>query len=183
MKIDCVFSGGGVKAYAYIGALEAMEENGLRLKRTAGTSAGALVASLLAAGYKIEELKKVIQQTNLVQLLDPPKWSKLVPFSKLIRIYFKMGIYKGDRFEDWISDLLIKKGVRTFADLETDSLKIIVSDVTLKKLIVIPDDLYRVYGLNTETFSVATAVRMSTSFPYFFMPKTLKYHPDRCSTI
>src|SRR5699024_9966559 len=54
-------------------------------------------------------------------------------------------------------------------------LKIIVSDISLKKLVVIPDDLERVYGLDPGTFSVAAAVRMSAGFPYFFMPKKLTF--------
>jgi len=53
MNIDAVFSGGGVKAFAFIGALEAMEEKGLVIKRAAGTSAGAILASLVLAGYKV----------------------------------------------------------------------------------------------------------------------------------
>src|SRR5699024_8084201 len=145
MKIDCVFSGGGVKAFAYIGALDAMKENGLILERVAGTSAGALMASLIAAGFNTGELKEEVQKTNLRDLLDPPKWSKFVPFSKWLRIYFKMGMYKGDALENWVSGLLRKKGVSTFADLTSDHLKIIVSDISLKKLVVIPDDLERVY--------------------------------------
>ncbi|MGG3920846.1 patatin-like phospholipase family protein, partial [Geobacillus thermodenitrificans] len=51
MDIDIVFSGGGVKGFALIGAYEAIEEKGLRWKRLAGTSAGAMLAALLAAGY------------------------------------------------------------------------------------------------------------------------------------
>lgn len=178
MNIDCVFSGGGIKAFAYIGALEAMEENEFTLERVAGTSAGALVASLVAAGFKPWELRREVEQTNLLELLDPPKWSKFIPLSKWVRIYFKMGMYKGDALENWVFNLLEKKGIRTFGDLQTDFLKIVVSDITLKKLIVIPDDLKRVYGMDKETFPIATAVRMSAGFPYFFMPKKLHYPPD-----
>ncbi|KFL16373.1 hypothetical protein GT94_04495 [Geobacillus stearothermophilus] len=56
MNIDLVFSGGGVKGFALLGAYEAIEEKGLRWKRLAGTSAGALLAALLAAGYTAREI-------------------------------------------------------------------------------------------------------------------------------
>jgi len=60
MIIDLVFSGGGVKAIAFIGVVEALEERGIKVRRIAGTSAGALVGALLSAGYKSEELKKML---------------------------------------------------------------------------------------------------------------------------
>lgn len=181
MKIDGVFSGGGIKAYAYIGALEALREKDLAFERMAGTSAGAIVAALLAAGFESNELEEELMETDLVSLLDPPKWSKVVPFSKALSIYFQMGIYKGDALENWLSNLLAKKNVRTFRDIPHGYLRVIVSDVSLKKLIVVPDDLQRVYGLDAGTFPVATAVRMSAGFPYFFMPKKLIHRKHRYS--
>jgi len=174
MKIDGVFSGGGVKAYAFIGALEALEREGYSFERVAGSSAGAIVASFLAANYTIDEINTLMEDVSLIHFLDPPRWTRRIPFSKWISLYFQMGLYKGDRFESWLRQTLAKKGVRTFADIAHGSLKIVVSDVTLGRLVVIPDDLYRLYQIDPATFSVARAVRMSASFPYFFMPKKLQ---------
>lgn len=56
-----------------MGALEAIEENGLTIERVAGTSAGAIVAALLAAGFQAGELKKELQETDNSHLLDPSK--------------------------------------------------------------------------------------------------------------
>ena len=50
MIIDGVFSGGGIKGFAMIGALEVLEERGFAIKRSAGTSAGSIIASFIAAG-------------------------------------------------------------------------------------------------------------------------------------
>lgn len=181
MNIDGVFSGGGIKAYAYIGALDAIQEKNLSFERLAGTSAGALIASLLAAGFQTEELKKELLETDMTSFLDSPKWSKLIPFSKLIRIYFQMGMYKGDALENWIARLLAKKNVHTFSDIQQGYLKIVVSDISLRKMIVFPDDLERVYGIDPDSISIATAVRMSAGFPYFFMPKKMAYRSHRKS--
>ena len=41
MRIDGVFSGGGLKGFALVGAYEVLEEKGYQFKRVAGTSAGA----------------------------------------------------------------------------------------------------------------------------------------------
>lgn len=170
MKIDCVFSGGGVKAYSFLGALEALEDRNVQIERVAGTSAGAVIASLLAANYTSREIKNIFVDLQLKQLLDPPVLSR-VPLMKWVLFYFKKGLYKGDRLEKWLMDLLANKRIRTFYDIEPNYLKVIVSDISLGKLIIIPDDLKRVYNIDPNTFSVATAVRMSAGFPYFFMPK------------
>ena len=49
--IDGVFKGGGAAGVVYIGALMALARNGIWFHRTAGTSAGAITAAIIAAGY------------------------------------------------------------------------------------------------------------------------------------
>ncbi|MGM8365112.1 patatin-like phospholipase family protein [Virgibacillus sp. W0181] len=173
MEIDLVFSGGGVKAYAFIGVLEAIEKKKLSIKRTAGTSAGAMIAALLAAGYQKDSIIKTIDKLDKKMFLDEPTLSKIIPWSKWLVLYFKMGLYKGDQLEKWMYDHLAAKNVYTFKDLPRGYLKVVVSDLTLGKLIVIPDDLERVYGIDPWYFPIAKAVRMSAGFPYFFMPTAL----------
>src|SRR5690625_4757978 len=173
MKIDCVFSGGGVKGYAFLGALRSMEEKQLQLERVAGTSAGAIIASLIAASYRTEEINQLLQELDLQQFLDAPQITKVLPFSKWLFLYFQMGIYKGDKFEKWLHTQLAQKGIYTFKDLKSGYLKVVVSDLTLGKLVVIPDDLKRVYDIDPADFLVSKAVRMSAGFPYFFMPVKL----------
>lgn len=172
MQIDCVFSGGGVKAFAFIGALEAMQEKDIQIIRTAGTSAGAIMAALVAAECSVEEISELLEELDVTKLLDPPLWGRF-PFAKWVMFYFQKGLYKGDKLEKWLYSVLARRGVRTFGDLAPDTLKVIVSDISLGKLIVLPDDLKRVYGIDSALFSVATAVRMSAGFPFFFMPKQL----------
>src|ERR671930_1607267 len=50
-RVDAVFEGGGVKGIALIGAAAVVEAAGYRFYNLAGTSAGAIVAALLGAGY------------------------------------------------------------------------------------------------------------------------------------
>ncbi|GAA4066064.1 patatin-like phospholipase family protein [Amphibacillus indicireducens] len=170
MKIDAVFSGGGVKAFAFLGALEALENKNYQIVRAAGSSAGAIVAGLLAAGYKVNELNQIMLSKDLKVLLDSTKLEKYLPFLKWLSLYRSFGLYKGHLFEKWIEDLLADKGVYTFADLERDQLKLTVADLSIGRLVVLPDDLQQVYGLSPERFSVAKAIRMSAGLPYFFRP-------------
>ncbi|SHF60201.1 patatin-like phospholipase family protein [Ornithinibacillus halophilus] len=174
MKIDGVFSGGGVKAYAFIGALNTIQSRNYTFERVAGTSAGSILASFIAAGYNNEGIKNLLDELDLRTFLDPPKITKIIPGSKWLLLYFQLGLYKGDKFEKWLYNQLAKKKVYTFSDLPKGYLKIVVSDLTLGKLIVIPDDLERVYGIQPDRFPVSRAVRMSSGFPYFFMPRKLQ---------
>lgn len=183
MKIDAVFSGGGVKAYAFIGALQSIENNRLQLERVAGTSAGAIIAAFWAARYRTSEMLDMLSVLDIKKLLDPPLLSKVIPFSKWLFFYFQMGLYKGDFFEKWLYHKLLQKGIETFSDLEDGYLKVVVSDLSLGKLIIIPDDLKRVYNINPHHFRVAKAVRMSAGFPYFFMPKYLMGKTNKKSII
>lgn len=183
MKIDTVFSGGGVKAFAFIGALQGLSDNNIEVERVAGTSAGAIVAAFVAAGYDADELNELFSELKLQRFLDAPFLSRQIPFTKWIYLYFNMGLYKGDVFEKWLYLNLAKRNVRTFGDLPEGYLKIIVSDISLGKLVIIPDDLQRIYGINPHTFSVAKAVRMSASYPYLFAPQTITGADNKTSLL
>lgn len=173
MKIDCVFSGGGIKGISFIGALQSIEESNLQIERVAGVSAGAIIGAFLMAGYTSSEIFDLVYEKDMKEFLDVPLLTKIFPFTKWYFLYDRLGMYKGERLEEWIFTQLAEKDIYTFADIPDGSLKMIVSDLTLEKLIVIPDDLERIYGINAAQFSVAKAVRMSASFPYFFMPKRI----------
>jgi len=69
-KIGVVLSGGGAKGLAHIGVLKALEENGIPIDYIAGTSAGALVGGMYAAGYSPEQIEAYVlsDQFQLVAL-------------------------------------------------------------------------------------------------------------------
>jgi NTE family protein len=69
MELDGIFSGGGVKGIALVGALSVFEEQGYRFIRHAGTSAGAIVGGLHAAGYSADELKSELFALDYPKLL------------------------------------------------------------------------------------------------------------------
>lgn len=183
MKMDAVFSGGGVKAFAFIGALQGLSGKGIETERVAGTSAGAIIAALVAAGYQADELEQLFRELDLRSFLDSPPFTKRLPLTKWIYLYFNMGLYKGNVFEKWLYEKLAQRGIKTFGDLPENHLKIIVSDISLGKLVIIPDDLERLYGVDPRTFSVARAVRMSASYPYLFTPKSIKGKNNKTSML
>ncbi|MFF2857329.1 MULTISPECIES: patatin-like phospholipase family protein [unclassified Peribacillus] len=169
MIIDGVFSGGGIKGYGLVGALQELEERGFIFHRTAGTSAGSIIAAFVAAGYTGEEMEKLFLDIDLSALLDKRRGILPIPFAKWVLLYWKLGLYKGNALETWVAGKLAERNVVTFKDIRPKSLRIISSDITNGKLVVLPDDLPN-YGIDPSTFPVAKAVRMSCSIPYFFEP-------------
>jgi predicted acylesterase/phospholipase RssA len=62
MKYDLVFEGGGAKGLVFAGAIQALEAAGHEVGRVIGTSAGAITATLLAAGYDSAELMAAVNE-------------------------------------------------------------------------------------------------------------------------
>lgn len=173
MKIDGVFSGGGLKGYALLGAYKALEEKGYQFERVAGTSAGAIVASFIAAGYTAAETEQLLDELDPTVFLDTRTSILPYPMIKWLRLYWKMGLYKGKALENWFLEKLAYKGIYTFGDLPANKLTLIASDLTHKKMLVLPDDLHS-YGIDPQSFPIARALRMSCSIPYVFEPVTLQ---------
>ncbi len=114
-KVDGVFEGGGVTGIGLVGAASVIEAAGYEFSNLAGTSAGAIIASLLAAGYSAAELKQIISDFNFSKLEDSP-WSGHIPFiGGLADEIFYKGLYKGDVFLNQMRDLLKAKTPATIS--------------------------------------------------------------------
>ena len=173
MLIDGVFSGGGLKDFALLGAYQVLEEKGFRFQRVAGTSAGAILACLVAAGYTAKEIEKILDKQDFKVLLDPRKTILPFPLMKWLLLYWKMGLYQGKALEKFFFEILAAKGIYTFGDLPAGTLKLVASDLTNGKMIILPDDL-PYYGIVADSFPLARALRMSCGIPFFFEPVKLR---------
>jgi len=182
-KADAVFEGGGVKGLGLVGALTVAEEEGYTdWQRVAGTSAGAIVASLLAAGYNSQEIKEIMMELDYADLLDYTSWWDVLahPVGTIWGGLTDYGANKSHPIQEWLEDKLEAKGVETFADLRTGSekekykykLRIIASDISKRNMIVLPQEVKK-YGEDPDELSVARAVGMSILFPGFFKPEKL----------
>ncbi len=88
-------------------------------------------------------------------------------------------LFDGDRLEEWVSGVLAKKGIRTFADLrggKSDEknpsgykVRMTGVDCNRLKIITLPDDA-AFYGIEPDRLDVAKAVRISTAVPFAFKP-------------
>jgi NTE family protein len=152
-RFNAVFQGGGVRGIGLVGALTRVQEEDIEFAGVAGTSAGAIVAALYAAGYRVDELKQLLS-VDFRTLLDPA-------WPKTYHLWRSFGIYKGRKLYEWIYGLLAAKGIATFSDLRDKDLKIIASDITNKDIIIFDQGRH-------PAVEVAEAVRMSVSIPLFF---------------
>lgn len=68
MDISLALGGGGSRGYAHIGVLRRLEEEGLKIKAVAGTSAGGIIAAAYAAGHSPDELEEIFSQIDQSKL-------------------------------------------------------------------------------------------------------------------
>ena len=177
MECDAVFEGGGVRGIGLVGALTCLEKEGFTWRRVAGTSAGAIIAALLVSGYKAKDMQNILSHMNFLKFLDKHPSRRIPLIGTALGVLKENGIYSGDYFENWIYELLKNKGIIRFKDLCTDGdvkLRVVASDITRKKPLILPDDLSD-YNIDPMEFEIAKALRMSMSIPFYFKPVKLEY--------
>jgi len=101
--IGLVLGGGAARGIAHIGALQALEENGIYPQVIAGTSVGALVGGLYAAGVSPARLAALVQDIKWLDLvsikLPAINWSdpaRTIP----------MGLADMDKIIPWLEQVL-----------------------------------------------------------------------------
>ena len=138
--VGIVLSGGGTRGIAHIGVLRALGEHGIFPERAAGTSAGAIVGALYAAGYTPEEMLEFFVRKN------PFRLSK-VSISK-------PGIIDSDKvvadFEEYFPE-------NTFESLD-------------RELRVVATELTRGEAVTFDSGPLIPALLASSSVPLMFTP-------------
>lgn len=69
-RVGLVLSGGGALGYAHIGALQVIEEAGIRIDYIGGTSMGSIVGGLYATGYRADSLEAMLRRTDILGILE-----------------------------------------------------------------------------------------------------------------
>lgn len=187
---DLALEGGGVKGIALVGAVDDLLANGFAFDRVAGTSAGAIVACLVAAGADREQLGRWVRDVDYEQFRDKGLLDRIPLLGPGASLLFERGLYEGRALQRWLSDRLEELGVRTFGDLRRAgdrvsddrrglvdaplgqrwSLVVPVVDLTVGRLLRVPWDAEAAWGLDPDELSVAAMVRASTAIPYYFEP-------------
>ncbi len=183
MKADLVLEGGGVKGIGLVGAITRLEQD-FTVERVAGTSVGALVAALAAAGYSGTELEAELLAFPFDKVKRADCLDRLPIVGPALSIAIERGIWETTFVRDHLAGLLERKGVRTFRDLEMRDNKsslakdrrcrlvVTATDVTTGDLLYLPWD-YERFGLHPNEQHVADAVAASIAIPFFFEPVKL----------
>ena len=88
-NLGLVLSGGGVRAIAHIGFIEVLLENNIVPNNVSGTSAGAMVAALYAAGYSPEEMLSFFKETPILKFSLFARGKPGLMDSEKYKAYFK----------------------------------------------------------------------------------------------
>ncbi len=168
---NLVLEGGGTRGLAYAGAIKVLEREGIinNVDRVAGSSAGAIAALMISLGYTSHEIDSILYPLRIQQFNDGRD-----VFGKLYRIKNEYGIFKGERFEQWLSNLIRNKTgdtSTTFAQLHqlhtTDrrfkDLYCTGTNITKQQL-----DIFS--WQRTPAMTLKTAVHISGCIPIYFKP-------------
>jgi len=173
---NLVFKGGGVRGIAYMGALEVLDEYRIveNIKRVAGTSAGAIAATLVSFRLSIPETKDLFNSLELSKIPQSEtkerKW-KYFRFGEeenYRRFINKYGWYSSEYFYHWLEDIIAAQcdgnGRSTFKDFHERGFRelyIVAANISRQRAEIFS-------AADTPDVAVADAVRMSMSIPIFF---------------
>jgi NTE family protein len=188
LRADLVCEGGGVKGIALVGAVTVLDEAGYDFPRVAGSSAGAIVACLVAAlqqaGEPVSRLEEVMRAVDYRRFRDAAGLGRLPVVGRGLALLARDGFYQGRYLEQFLTGALGELGVRTFGDLRIPAesqdqgtlpddrayrLVVTASDLSRRRLARLPWDL-PLYAAQPDDYPVARAVRASAAIPFFFQP-------------
>lgn len=143
LHVGLALGGGGARGFAHVGVIKALEARGIHPDIVVGTSAGAFVAALYAAGYGAAQLQQVALQFEETSIAD---WS--LP---------SRGLLKGEALQDFVN--------RQVRQLPIEKLQ--------RKLAIVATDLGSGEMMVFERGNVGMAVRASSSVPGIFQPVSI----------
>jgi len=162
LKYFCILGGGGIRGCSYTGTLKAIEELGLDITGWAGSSIGAVVATLYVTGYNAQEINKVFEDIN-------------IDFFKDINFSFgkDFALSRGDYFYDWIKDKIESKfygnsyikGKMEPVTFEKLNKELVIFSVNLRY-----SNFHEFSKNETPNAEIASAVRASVSMPGLYKP-------------
>ena len=145
--VGLVLGSGAAYGLSHIGVLRVLEDEKIPVDILAGSSIGALIGTLWAAGYDSREIERITRS-----LEKKNAFFKLLGFQDISAIH--RGFFKGNRITQFLSTYL--KDL-TFQDLKVP-VKVVATDLLTSEEVVL------------DSGSVLNAVRASISIPGFFRP-------------
>jgi NTE family protein len=152
IKVGIALGGGGARGLAHIGVLKALEEEDVPVGAIAGTSVGALIGSLYAAGVTTAQMEQMTQEIG---------WSSLTNYSRFSMLRLMM---TGQKLSTKNMEVYLR---RRIGDTRFDELKIPFASVAT--------DIQTGEKLVFREGSVALAARASATIPGMFEPVPFRH--------
>ena len=161
MRLGLALAGGGIKGAAHIGAIKALEENGIKIDAIAGTSIGSIVASLYAMGYSPEKMLEIFKFfAKEIIKVDPKHFAGNLKSSRKL---FGYGLLSGENTELALKECAREKNIKHIKDIKMPISIPAVDIVENKKYVFTNADFQEDYYINDAL--IEKAVRASSSFP------------------
>ena len=161
MKLGLALAGGGVKGAAHIGALKALEENGIKVDIIAGTSIGSIVASLYAMGYSPEIMLEIFRLSSKEIMKTDAKY--FANNFKSTRRLLGSGLFSGENIEEVIKQCAEQREVKFINDLKMPIAIPTVDIDNSKKYVFTNQDMEG--DTYIKDALIQKAVRASSSYP------------------
>lgn len=162
-KIGLTLGGGGAKGFAHLPVLEVFDELGIRPYCITGTSIGAILGALYAAGHTAKDIAEMFHELIVppnARLKDIIRSKDVLKIIELIDPHISLkpqGLLKGEKLLSYLYDQM---KVDTFEELGIP-------------LTVVATDFWRREQVVFNSGDLLPAVRASMALPYIFTPVTL----------
>ena len=176
-KVAVVLSGGGAKGVCHIGVLKALEEAQVPIDYIAGTSMGAIIGGLYAAGYTPAEMEKIITSPEFNEWVSGKIDSKYIyyfrqPYSDASWMSVK---FKYDSIlQTQLPTNLVSPVRMDFAFLELFADASAAANYNFDSLMIpfrcVASDVDENKSMILRSGDLGSAIRASMTFPFYFKP-------------
>lgn len=176
MENGLAFSGGGMKFFAHIGALKALEELDIKFDYVSGTSSGSLIAFLYSIGMKADEMMSLVSKKYMSAIQIKAGHVFTSALRSLIKNEFVINsLIDGIKLENLINEVLVEKNIKynQLTDIEKSIAIVSCDTISTKEIVFINKECNLGCDKRTEYISkvpISKALRASMSFPGVFTP-------------
>ena len=142
-KIGLALGGGGARGFVHLGVIQALQEAGITPEIISGTSAGSMVAAMIASGHSPKECMEFFTDKKLRDFISPAISRK--------------GFFDLDKAEELLQEFL---GVKTFEELDIP-------------IVITASDMNNVKPVHFRSGILAPCIIASCSVPVAFVPKEI----------
>lgn len=177
-KVGLVLSGGGAKGVTHIGVIKALEEAGIPIDYVTGTSMGAIVGGLYAAGYSPDEMEAIINSPEFYNWVSGQIdakyiyfYKKSAPTAEWINLKF---IIDSSMIKPVLPTNIISPLMMDFAFMEIFSAASAAANNNFDSLMIpfrcVASDVGHARPAILGKGNLGSAIRASMTFPFYFRP-------------